>query len=303
MKISIVVTTYNGQRFISELLNSLYNQSRQAEEVLFYDDVSTDKTVEIIYDFIEKNRLKNWKVVVNEKNLGWEKNFTKALNCASGDIIFPCDQDDTWHNDKLEKMSNEFLINKKIQLLVSDYNAISLDGANIEKMPVVETVDENNTSKVKLNKYYNVILRPGCAMAINKKIMPLFNELWEEGMPHDLVLWNIANLLDGLYIIREKLIDFRRHSSNASKKLNHNVKSKQSNIIMVLKINNWILSSRFCSDYKKNIVNKVTEFYKLRYKLIINKKILCWFMLSRYIRYYYRKRQYLGDLYYFFKSI
>lgn len=67
MKISIVVTTYNGQRFISELLNSLYNQSRQAEEVLFYDDVSTDKTVEIIKDFIEKNRLKNWKVVVNEK--------------------------------------------------------------------------------------------------------------------------------------------------------------------------------------------------------------------------------------------
>ena len=55
MKISIVVTTYNGQRFISELLNSLYNQSRQAEEVLFYDDVSTDKTVEIINDFIEKN--------------------------------------------------------------------------------------------------------------------------------------------------------------------------------------------------------------------------------------------------------
>lgn len=54
MKISIVVTTYNGQRFISELLNSLYNQSRQAEEVLFYDDVSTDKTVEIINDFIEK---------------------------------------------------------------------------------------------------------------------------------------------------------------------------------------------------------------------------------------------------------
>lgn len=52
MKISIVVTTYNGQRFISELLNSLYNQSRQAEEVLFYDDVSTDKTVEIINDFI-----------------------------------------------------------------------------------------------------------------------------------------------------------------------------------------------------------------------------------------------------------
>lgn len=53
--------------------------------------------------------------------LGWEKNFTNGISAATGDIIFPCDQDDVWHLDKIEKISNAFESNNDIFLLYLVY--------------------------------------------------------------------------------------------------------------------------------------------------------------------------------------
>ena len=60
----------------------------------------------MIEDYIKRYDIREWRVVVNKKNLGWEKNFTQGINAATGDIIFPCDQDDIWHLDKVKKMTS-----------------------------------------------------------------------------------------------------------------------------------------------------------------------------------------------------
>ena len=75
MKVSVVMTTYNGIRFLKEMLDSLKNQTRKIDEVIICDDRSTDNTVEFINEYIEVYNLKNWKITVNHQNLGWEKNF------------------------------------------------------------------------------------------------------------------------------------------------------------------------------------------------------------------------------------
>lgn len=98
------MTSYNGDKYIEEQLQSILDQTRCPDEVLVFDDVSTDHTVSIIKNFIERNNLKTWHLVENEKNLGWKLNFFEAIKRVTGDIIFFSDQDDIWMPDKIEKM-------------------------------------------------------------------------------------------------------------------------------------------------------------------------------------------------------
>ena len=57
MNISVALTTYNGEKYIIELLDSIKNQSVLPDEVIIVDDVSTDNTVKIITQYINKYKL------------------------------------------------------------------------------------------------------------------------------------------------------------------------------------------------------------------------------------------------------
>ena len=80
MKISIVLSSYNGEQDIIEQLQSINEQTRKPDEVLICDDCSTDGTVNLVQNYIEKKRLKNWKLVVNKQNKGWRKNFIDGIS-------------------------------------------------------------------------------------------------------------------------------------------------------------------------------------------------------------------------------
>ncbi len=118
MKLSVVISVYNGEKYIREQLDSLRIQTRPAEEVLIFDDGSTDASVTCIIDYIERYQLQNWKLIQNKTNLGWRKSFMKGMQQSIGDLIFPCDQDDIWMPEKLEKMEQVMKENTEIRLLV-----------------------------------------------------------------------------------------------------------------------------------------------------------------------------------------
>ena len=132
MKTSIIVSTYNGSEYIVEQLESLCQQSRQADEVLIFDDASTDQTPLLIEQYIRENKLATWQLVINEKNVGWRKNFIQGMKKCSGELIFLCDQDDIWYTEKLEKMSTVMEENSEINLLVSTYIEKYADGSEKE---------------------------------------------------------------------------------------------------------------------------------------------------------------------------
>ena len=104
MYLSVVISTYNGSKYILEQLDSIRNQTRRADEVMIIDDCSTDDTVEKINNFLKKYNLNNWKIVKNVENKGWKRNFMEGIWRSNGDLIFPCDQDDIWMPDKLQLM-------------------------------------------------------------------------------------------------------------------------------------------------------------------------------------------------------
>ncbi|WP_240143875.1 glycosyltransferase [Liquorilactobacillus mali] len=73
--ISVVVATYNGEKFITEQLNSIKNQNCQPDEVIIRDDRSSDATAEIVRKYIKENNLINWDFEINSENKGYKKIF------------------------------------------------------------------------------------------------------------------------------------------------------------------------------------------------------------------------------------
>lgn len=215
MKTSIAVTTYNGCKYIIELLNSIKNQTRMPDEVIIVDDMSTDNTVSIVKEFVEKNCLVNWNVIRNESNLGWKKNFRKAMNLCTGDIIFFCDQDDVWHKDKIDVMCNVLEQHSNVKVLVSNYVLLS---EGCKQIRAQKDSDRNDGLLKWLhgNKRIGTISRPGCSYAFTKEIAELMGEFDNVNCAHDHVVYNLGLITDSLYIINRQLIDFRRHTCNAS---------------------------------------------------------------------------------------
>lgn len=73
MRISIAISTYNGEKYLSDLLESLVSQTRLPDEIIICDDASSDRTLEIIRKYKNMNRKISWITSVNDGNLGWKK--------------------------------------------------------------------------------------------------------------------------------------------------------------------------------------------------------------------------------------
>lgn len=107
MKVSIVVATYNGEKFIEEQLNSFVNQTIMPDEIVISDDNSTDSTIAICNEF--KNRTSvEVKIFNNEGYHGVTGNFENAAKNATGDIVFFSDQDDVWYENKIGETLKAF---------------------------------------------------------------------------------------------------------------------------------------------------------------------------------------------------
>lgn len=104
--VSVVMCTYNGEKFLRPQIGSILSQTYANLELIIVDDASSDNTVQILEEYSRKDS--RVKYFVNEKNLGYNKNFEKAILLASGDHIATCDQDDIWDASRIETMMNEW---------------------------------------------------------------------------------------------------------------------------------------------------------------------------------------------------
>jgi len=100
MKVSIALCTWNGARYLRAQLQSILVQERMPDELVIRDDGSTDETLDIARKMLE-NAPFHVDIATNDQNLGSTKNFEVALRACSGEVLFPCDQDDVWKPDKI----------------------------------------------------------------------------------------------------------------------------------------------------------------------------------------------------------
>ena len=118
--VSIAMCTYNGAGFLQQQLDSLARQTRKPDEIIICDDVSSDNSVAIAQAFADQSGLKV-RVHQNTQNLGYVKNFEKAISLCTQDIIFLCDQDDLWQPNKIEQMVGVFDAEPSVGLVLHDF--------------------------------------------------------------------------------------------------------------------------------------------------------------------------------------
>lgn len=102
--ISIALASYNGSKYIREQLDSILAQTYQDFELIICDDCSTDNTWQILEEYAQKDS--RIRIFENGKNLGFKKNFEKAISLCSGEYIALSDQDDIWTENHLEVLLN-----------------------------------------------------------------------------------------------------------------------------------------------------------------------------------------------------
>jgi len=276
MKISIVMATFNGIKFIEQQLDSIRLQTLQPNEVIIRDDGSTDGTLVFIINYIEKHGLSNWFVKKNEINLGWRKNFIQLFKDATGEIIFLSDQDDIWNKKKIELMSNEFKEHPQIMLLTSDYEEILQGGASWD-LEVYKSKRVGNSDLILTTLGTLRELRPGNGSAFRSSILPLvylFHE-FNDQMAHDTILEIITRISGNMYNFPQTVGKWRKYCESAFAKEDKITKSGSSGLeILKMRILNQQTRSlqtiQFIDEYK----NKLPGWEKY-YKFVVRHYRVC----------------------------
>ena len=101
MLISVVITSYNYEKYLKDTINSVLSQTYSDWEMIVIDDASTDSSVDIIKEFVKKDS--RIKLIENETNLGLTKTLKKGVEAASGEWVAVLESDDRLREDYLEK--------------------------------------------------------------------------------------------------------------------------------------------------------------------------------------------------------
>ncbi|WP_294229319.1 glycosyltransferase family 2 protein [uncultured Chryseobacterium sp.] len=205
MKISICIATYNGEKFISEQIDSILKQIKEHDEIIVSDDGSTDKTLEIVGNFND-NRIK---IIHNQGKKGYTPNFQNALKQADGDIIFISDQDDVWLPGKYDVVIENL---KNYDLVVTN-SKVTDEVLNVTNESFF-SIYNSGTGLIK-----NIICCTyyGCCMAFNRKIlnyaMP-FPKNTEVSV--DLWLGLVGEAVGKVKFIEQPFLLYRRTGSNVT---------------------------------------------------------------------------------------
>lgn len=203
--VSVVMATYNGERFIGEQLESILTQTYTNLEVVIVDDGSTDQSYTILETYAAKDtRIRLFR---NEYNLGYVKNFERGLSLAKGEFIAPSDQDDLWLPHKiqflLERIGDSAIIYANSSLIDEHGNRMGKKLSDVKRLTT-------------FNDCLNYTIgnsAPGHGMLIRKEIVTACFPL-PTMIPHDYWLGFIATFYSELTYVDEVLVLYRQHGAN-----------------------------------------------------------------------------------------
>ncbi len=211
--VSICMATYNGEQFIEAQLNSILKQLMDSDEIIIFDDASSDRTVGIILSY-NSDRIK---LFHNKTNLGYIKTFEKAIAKSKNSVIFLSDQDDIWIEGRLNKMYAALCQSNKNLLLCSNFQTFTDSGNNISrfKTRLCHFSPERYKSNV-LGIFKGKMAYFGCTMAFKseykKHILPFPDYI----DAHDLWIAMLGNVMGNIIHLEDNTLLHRIHSNNTS---------------------------------------------------------------------------------------
>jgi glycosyltransferase involved in cell wall biosynthesis len=205
--ISVCMAAHNGASFIQEQIASILSQLEERDEFVIVDDASQDNTIAIAESFHDKRI----RIVRQKRNRGVVRSFGRALEEASGEIIFLADQDDVWQADKVQKCLEMFKMNPDITVVMS--NLVIIDAAGR-----VVSAPKFGSRKFHPGVFHNLVCNgyQGSAMAFRRSILEWFMPFPLDIPIHDMWIGLVNQFVGKAGFIDEPLLLYRRHGKNDS---------------------------------------------------------------------------------------
>lgn len=199
------MTVLNAEKFVSEAIQSILDQSYTDFEFIIIDDGSTDNTPNIIKSFKDRRI-----VCKSQKNAGVPKASNKAISMAKGEYIARQDADDYSSLKRLERQVSFLDDNPDIGLVGSNYSAVNLAGDT-----VFETNFFTKSDDLKLATVFSNQFGHGSTM-IRKSALNEVGGYREISIVHDYDLWVRISRIAGIANLNDELYTWRFHGASLS---------------------------------------------------------------------------------------
>lgn len=256
-RVGVALCTYNGERFLKEQLETIDQQTFPVDSIVIADDGSSDATKTIVSEFSHRARtLPQWIEANREasgqvNSLGVSRNFERSMRALveeNIEIVALSDQDDRWHIDKLESVS-QFFREQKVLLVHTDADLVDAAGSPwgstlfqyLEMTPAERASEESGHA-------FDALLRRNL---VTGATVVFRRELLEHALPipdqwlHDEWLGIIAAALDGVAVLNKPTIDYRQHGTNEIGVQKPTLLHKISAVMAARGDKNRVLSQRF----------------------------------------------------------
>ncbi|MFM1820452.1 MAG: putative glycosyltransferase [Bacteroidota bacterium] len=202
--ISIVMATYNGEKYLREQVDSLLAQSYPSLEFVFVDDASSDSSLAILREYaLTDSRIH---IVANTVNQGLLSTFETGIRAAKGEMIALADQDDVWMSDKISLLAGAI---GSHSMIYADSALTDATGARTGKFS-----DRNHLCDYPTALHYVFGTKAmGHAMLFKREIIDIALP-FPDYVGHDYILGFAAAALNGVSYFPATLVNYRQHSSN-----------------------------------------------------------------------------------------
>ncbi len=207
----VLISTYNGEKYVSQLLDSVLEQKGIDVSILVRDDGSKDGTTKILEEYKKENKIEYY---IGEQNLGYAKSFWHLLtNCSKEyDYYAFCDQDDIWLEDKLQKAIEliEYSKEDEKQPVLYTSNVIPVNN----NMEILE--DRCFECKRVLNVWesFQKSILPGCTFVFNSYAREILRQYQGYMESHDWATYAIITTFGKVVYDNKSYIHYRIHENN-----------------------------------------------------------------------------------------
>lgn len=216
--IDILMTVYNGERYVIPQIESILNQTDSNWKLFIQDDCSTDRTVELIEPYV-KRYPERITLLRNEENSGCaQKNFFSMLPLVEHSYCMFCDHDDVWKPKKIEMtvrrmMALEQANGEDTPLLVHTDLTVTDENLKVISDSMFRTQNLNR----KGDKLNNLLVQnnvTGCTVMVNKALVDMVGPTPEHAVMHDWWMALIAACFGKIGFVRQATILYRQHRTN-----------------------------------------------------------------------------------------
>lgn len=274
-KVTVLMSTYNGERYLEEQIQSIKNQKNVQIDILVRDDGSLDNTIKILKD-------NNIKYIIG-KNLKPALSFMDLISKCNidSDYYALSDQDDYWLDNKLDEAI------KKIERMDTQKPILYFSSKEVTDKNLNKLYNLNETEKITIGSAMIKNIATGCTMVFNKKLFDILQKYNPQNIEmHDAWIYRLCLAVDGIIIHdNNSYILYRQHGSNVvgAKENNKQKIKRRLNSLKNPKHYREKMAQEILNGYadilnhnSKKIINYFANYrksFKLKLKLLFDKSI------------------------------